>query len=357
MNPGFFEQLLDAQHTAIIVLDSQLRVTFLNSSAQLLCHKSLSRAKGESVHALFRLDEQLLPSLTQLLHQLGTLSQRQIEFVALDSKRTWVDMVISSHELAGELVLVLEVQVVDRLLRISREEEVLAKQETTKHLVRGIAHEVKNPLGGIRGAAQLLESELPSAGLREYTQVIISEVDRLRLLVDRMLGSNALPNFAALNVHQVLEYVAQLLQAEQPELSIARDYDPSMPDIQGDYQALIQVVLNIGRNALQALQESATALPKITFSTRIMRQFTIGARCHRLVVKLGIADNGPGIDPALIDNVFYPMISGRASGTGLGLAIAQQIANQHGGIIECASQPGRTRFDLYLPVHQGTKVS
>ncbi len=345
-----FEQLLDAQHSAVVVLDQQLHVSYLNSSAQLLCQKSLARAYGEPVQSLFRVDGQLLMSMQHSLTQLGTLSQRQVEFVSLDDRRTWVDMVISSHEFQAKLYLVLEVQVVDRLLRISREEEVLAKQETTKHLVRGIAHEVKNPLGGIRGAAQLLAAELPTTALQEYTQVIISEVDRLRHLVDRMLGSNALPNLEPTNVHQVLEYVVQLLKAEASEVEIIRDYDPSLPDIQADYQALIQAVLNIGRNALQALQESGSAAPTLTLATRIKRQFTIGARCHRLVVRLSITDNGPGIDANLLNNIFYPMISGRASGTGLGLAIAQQIANQHGGIIECASTPGNTRFDLYLPV-------
>lgn len=352
----FFEQLLDAQNTAVIVLDERLRVQYLNIAAQLLCHRSLERARDEPLSQLFRLDPQLMQIIQQVQQAPGTLSQRQIEFVCLDGRSLWVDMAISNLDLTSSSGLLLEIQSIDRLMRISREEEVMAKQETTRHLVRGIAHEVKNPLGGIRGAAQLLEAELPSAELKEYTQVIMAEADRLRNLVDRMLGSRSLPSFMPVNVHQILEHVAQLLLAESPGLRLQRDYDPSLPDISADQEALIQAVLNIGRNAMQALAEAGTAEPLLCLKTRILRQFTIGSRCHRLVVQLSLVDNGPGIDPALIDNIFYPMISGRASGTGLGLAIAQQIANQHGGIIECQSQPGHTSFQLYLPVQQGARV-
>jgi two-component system nitrogen regulation sensor histidine kinase GlnL len=236
---------------------------------------------------------------------------------------------------------------VDRHLRIAREENLIAQQSTARALVRGLAHEIKNPLGGLRGAAQLLERELPDESLTEYTRIIIDEADRLQLLVDRMLGPNSLPNKRELNVHEVLERVRALVQGELPAaIRIQRDYDPSIPPLQADRDLLIQAVLNIVRNAVQALGESGV----ITLRTRTQRQFTIGSRRHRLVARLEIVDNGPGIPPELIEQIFYPMVTGRSDGTGLGLSIAQSLVNQHGGLIECASRPGETVFTLLLPL-------
>jgi two-component system nitrogen regulation sensor histidine kinase GlnL len=242
--------------------------------------------------------------------------------------------------------------------RISRDEVLLSTQATTRELVRGLAHEIKNPLGGIRGAAQLLAQELPSEELKDYTNVIIEEADRLRNLVDRLTGSRKLPEMAALNIHEVLERVASLVEAEivDKAIELEKDYDPSIPSAMGDQEQLIQAVLNVVRNAVQALESPAVDhdLGIIRLRTRVLRNVTIGNTLHRLVVRVDVCDNGPGIPDTITDTLFYPMISGRADGTGLGLSIAQSIINQHGGIVECDSQPGSTVFTITLPLPEET---
>ena len=252
-------------------------------------------------------------------------------------------------------LLLLEVHPRDRLLRITKEEAQLSKQETSKMLVRGLAHEIKNPLGGIRGAAQLLARELPDEHLKDYTNVIIEEADRLRNLVDRMLGSNKLPALAMTNVHEVLERVCHLVEAEsQGCITLVRDYDPSIPDVLIDREQMIQAVLNIVRNAMQAISsQNELRLGRISLRTRALRQFTIGHVRHRLVTKVEITDNGPGIPAELQETIFFPMVSGRPDGTGLGLAITQNIISQHQGLIECESHPGHTTFSIFLPLEQG----
>lgn len=229
---------------------------------------------------------------------------------------------------------------------------MLSKQETTRILVRGLAHEIKNPLGGIRGAAQLLARELHGPGQQDFTNIIIEEADRLRNLVDKMLGPVKLPEISDLNIHEVLERVCQLISAESREqLTIIRDYDPSIPELGGDREQLLQVLLNIARNALQAVQ-SDPGLDEgiITIKTRTQRQFTIHNIRHRLVLRIDFIDNGPGIPESIKDQIFYPMISGRAEGTGLGLSIAQSIITRHKGLVECKSTPGHTEFSIYLPI-------
>jgi two-component system nitrogen regulation sensor histidine kinase GlnL len=245
--------------------------------------------------------------------------------------------------------LLLELRQVDWRLRINREEHILAQHHTTRALVRNLAHEIKNPLGGLRGAAQLLERELPDPALREYTGIIIGEADRLRNLVDRMLGPNQLPNDGEVSIHEILERVRALIEAEAyPGIRIERDYDPSIPPLWGDADRLIQAVLNVARNATQALNERQQGI--IILRSRVQRQYTIGAKRHKLVARLDVIDNGPGISPEQQEQIFYPMISGRPGGTGLGLSIAQSIINQHGGLIECVSRPGETVFTLLLPL-------
>lgn len=231
---------------------------------------------------------------------------------------------------------------------------MLASHQAMRKLVRGVAHEIKNPLGGIRGAAQLLERELPDAELKEYTRVIIEEADRLRVLADRMLGPRRLPTLRTVNPHECVERVVRLLEAEADgRVSIVRDYDPSLPDIEADPDQLIQAMLNIGGNGLQALLENPSKHPPVLlFKTRPMRQFTIGAKRHRLVLRIDIQDNGPGIPAELKQSIFYPMVSGRAAGNGLGLSIAQDIIHQYNGLIECDSYPGRTLFSIYLPLEK-----
>lgn len=240
-----------------------------------------------------------------------------------------------------------ELQQVDNHLRISKEEQLLRQQNTARLLVRGLAHEIKNPLGGLRGAAQLLALELADPELKEYTQIIIAESDRLQGLMDKLLGPNKPPEFKEINVHEVLERVRQLVEAESSgNLSIICDYDPSIPNIRADRDLLIQAVLNIVKNAVQAIDGNG----KITLKTRIQRNQTLGRQHHKLAVKVDVIDNGSGIDPDIIERIFYPMITGRAEGTGLGLSIAQSLINQHNGLIECHSEPGNTAFSIILPI-------
>ncbi len=220
-------------------------------------------------------------------------------------------------------------------------------------MIRGLAHEIKNPLGGLRGAAQLLARELPSEDLADYTNIIIEEADRLRNLVDNMLGPNTNPRMEPTNIHEVLERVRHLVEAEGlGNIRVLRDYDPSIPELIGDREQLIQATLNIVRNAMQALQQHGYSVenPQITLRTRALRQFTIGSHRYRLVCRVDVIDNGPGIPESVREAIFLPMVSGRPEGTGLGLSISQSIINRHRGLIECVSEPGSTVFTLNIPL-------
>lgn len=244
--------------------------------------------------------------------------------------------------------IIVEIQLLDRHLRISKEEQLMAQQTAARMLVRGLAHEIKNPLGGLRGAAQLLDLELDDPELKEYTQIIIAESDRLQGLMDKMLGPNKLPNKTMLNIHEVLERVRQLVLAESSgKLAIKQDYDPSIPDLFADKNQLIQAFLNIVRNAIQVIDEKTGM---IIIKSRICRQITIGRKRNKLAAKIDVIDNGPGIDKDLLSKIFYPMVTSRPTGTGLGLSIAQSLINQHEGMIECESRPGHTVFSVYLPL-------
>lgn len=247
----------------------------------------------------------------------------------------------------AEHELLVELYQVDRHLRISREEHLLSQHKATRAVIRSLAHEIKNPLGGLRGAAQLLEQELPDPALREYTQIIIAEADRLQTLLNQMLGPSRLPKRQILNIHQVLERVLSLVQAENVKLHIQRDYDPSIPMLHGDLDQLIQAVLNVARNGGKAASHGGG---RLILRTRVLRQLTIGMMRHRLVLVVEVEDNGPGIPQEMQERIFLPLITGTEGGTGLGLSIAQDLISQHGGLIECRSKPQETIFSIYLPL-------
>ena len=348
---SLYLHILEHQSTAVVLLDSKLCVTYLNQSAEFLLAASNERSRGDPLRLLLRGDEDFEAELEAALSKEQSFTRRITHLKALQAStgEITVDYTVTPMTDCSQGGLLLELQPLDRLLRINRDAAQLTLQRTTRHLVRGLAHEIKNPLGGIRGAAQLLARELDRAQLSEYTDIIIEEADRLRNLVDRMLGPNQLPQYRSGNIHRILERVRQLITAEHPgRLHIERDYDPSIPDLTCDPDQLLQAFLNVTRNAAQALEETEDAV--ITFRSRTMRQFTIGAERHRLVVRIDILDNGPGVPPDMIERLFYPMISGRADGTGLGLSITQSIIAQHGGLIECESEPGSTRFTILLPL-------
>jgi two-component system nitrogen regulation sensor histidine kinase GlnL len=254
-----------------------------------------------------------------------------------------------------EAGFILEFRHIEQQLKIAREERILDQTQANRELIRNLAHEIKNPLGGIRGAAQLLDHELERPGLHEYTQVIMKEADRLQALMDRLLTPHRLPQRTQVNIHEVLERVRSVILAEYPRgIAIRRDYDTSLPLFTGDREQLIQAVLNIVRNAAQAIvgcnRESTEG--EITLRTRIARQVTLARKRYRHAIELSICDNGPGIPEAMRERVFYPLVSGREGGTGLGLTLAQNFISQHHGTVTFESVPGRTIFTLLLPVSE-----
>jgi len=342
--------ILEAISTGIVAFDDKLKVTAINTAAQALLKVSLARTIGAHANQLVLRSNKWLDHLHQALHSNAPLIQRNMPLILLSGEEIHVDLTANPVPgTGGSLGLIVEIHPIDRLLKISREEGMLHAQETTKTVIRSLAHEIKNPLAGVRGAAQLLARELPGDHMSEYTQIIIKEADRLRDLVDRLLGPRHELSIQPLNIHEVLEHLSKLLLAETDNrLKIVRDYDPSLPNIPGDRAQLIQAILNIMRNALQAATHIDGCV--ITVRTRSQRQFTIGAHRHRLVCRVDISDNGPGIPEHLKHAIFVPMITGRAEGTGLGLSISQSVINRHGGLLECSSSPGETRFTIYLPM-------
>lgn len=351
--------ILDNLKTAILLLNPNLSIKYLNSSAEVLLEASGNRVLGESITSLFSEDSNDETRLIDAIKDANAFTKREALLRLPSQQIITVDCAVTPIVDGDNIVsLIMELQPLDRLKRISKEEEILSSQQNAQALIRGLAHEIKNPLGGLRGAAQLLARELPENALTEYTDIIIEEADRLGNLLDRMLGPNSLLELKPLNIHEVLERVRGLINAEtNGTILIKRDYDPSIPDLIADKERLIQATLNIARNSMQALMSSdKTPHPSITFKTRTRRQFTIGNKRHRLVCHVSISDNGPGIEAGLIDKIFLPMISGRANGTGLGLSISQSIINHHHGLIECSSEPGATSFNLYIPLETKSEL-
>jgi two-component system, NtrC family, nitrogen regulation sensor histidine kinase GlnL len=343
-----FKRILDHLNTATLLFNKDLNLIYVNTAGEILLADSARHLVGMNAMELFKFSD---PALLINLQQCLTMSEMLVdrELILDRMGQSFTVNLSATPMVEGDRVkeILVELQQVDNHLRISKEEQLLSQQNTARLLVRGLAHEIKNPLGGLRGAAQLLALELADPELKEYTQIIIAESDRLQGLMDKLLGPNKPPDFKVLNVHEVLERVRQLVEAESSgNLSIVCDYDPSIPDIRADRDLLIQAVLNITKNAVQALDGKG----KIILKTRIQRNQTIGRQHHKLAVKVDIIDNGSGIDPGIMERIFYPMITGRADGTGLGLSIAQSLINQHNGLIECHSEPGNTVFSIILPI-------
>jgi two-component system nitrogen regulation sensor histidine kinase GlnL len=342
--------ILDSISTGIVALNGNLQVTALNAAGQALLETSEARCIGQHAGKLLLQPREWLEALEQVLASKSPYASRGVSLTLHSGQEIHADIIITPiTDTKGAFALLVELMAVDRLLKISRDESLLTAQETSRAVIRGLAHEIKNPLGGVRGAAQLLARELPNEELAEYTHIIIREADRLRDLVDRLLGPNRQLDPQPRNIHEILEHVRNLITAEsENRVTITRDYDPSLPEIPCDKAQLIQAVLNIMRNALQAATSPDTC--EIILRSRSQRQFTVGTQLHRLVCRVDIIDNGPGIPAELLPAVFAPMVTGRADGTGLGLSIAQSIIYLHGGILECDSRPGETRFTFYLPM-------
>jgi len=348
-----YKDILDSLIAAVVFLDKHLSIMYMNPAAEDLFGVSESHTQGKSLRDYFVEGSKTPDLLVEAVLSGKSMTMRHANWHLRLSKKVVVDFTVTPDD-DGE-GMVLEIQSLDRLLRISRDEAMLASQETTHNMMRSMAHEIKNPLGGILGAAQLLDRELPTPELSEFTRVIIEETDRLRNLTDRMLGPNKMIKRDQLNIHEVLEHVSSVVKLQgHNNVEIIRNYDPSIPDLSGDKELLIQAAMNIVNNAYQALTENDIEDPTITIKTRIRRKHTIAKTTHPLVVEVSIIDNGPGIPPQIMEDIFFPMITGRAEGTGLGLSISQNLIARHEGLIECTSEPGKTEFSIFIPLSTGS---
>jgi two-component system, NtrC family, nitrogen regulation sensor histidine kinase GlnL len=351
----FVPNLLDQLPNAIIIFDGKTKHLFYaNPAAESALELSRKAIVGHLLDELFADNPGLNGMIDEVANNV-TAAQRQEMILHVFPNTIHYDAV-PAHVVIALLeepdLMVMEWFPLDQQLRSERDERVTQQVEANKQLMRNLAHEIKNPLGGIRGAAQLLEFELPEKGLREYTQVIIKESDRLQTLVDRLLAPHRRAHTTELiNLHEALERVRSLVLAEFPNgLRIIRNYDTSLPDIIGDKEQLIQAVLNIAHNAAQALSEEirrGTAV--IEFRTRVARSVTIAKQRYKLALDLHVIDNGPGIPEEIRDRIFFPLVSGREGGSGLGLTLAQTFVQQHQGFIACESQPGKTDFHIQIP--------
>ncbi len=343
--------IIDNLTTAVLLLGTDLRLLAMNPAAEELLDVSANQVLGTSAERLLPETALFVAALARAATSGAPFTEREMR-LALPAQTITVDCSVTPiGESRGEVRLLVELVQVDRHRRITREEQGVARNASVRALMRGLAHEIRNPLGGLRGAAQLLERELVDDALKEYTQIIVHEADRLQNLLERMLGPRGLPSKRSINIHEVTERVHALLRAESPPgVHVTRDYDPSIPPVHADPELLIQATLNVARNAVQALDGSG----ELTLCTRIQRRFTIGQTCHRLVVRIEVHDDGPGVADELREDVFFPLVTGHGDGTGLGLSIAQSLVHQHGGLIEYASVPGDTTFSLILPVENGS---
>ncbi len=347
---------LDLLVTAVLILDERFVIRYANPAAENLFALSRNLMLQQALDEVFTRDDALAAALDSARTNKAGYSDYDVKLSAIG--RVDVHHLICSvmpvelpvalqGEASGEHGYLLEMRPITQQIKAAREERILDQTQANRELVRNLAHEIRNPLGGIRGAAQLLDAELDRADLREYTRVVMHEADRLQSLMDRMLTPHRLPQFGALNIHEVIERVRSVMLAEYPEgLAVKRDYDTSLPLLTGDREQILQAVLNIVRNAAQAMGGQG----QIILRTRIARSVTLARRRYRQAITLQVIDDGPGIPESVRERVFYPLVSAREGGSGLGLTLAQTFVNQHHGTIEFDSMPGRTCFTVTLPI-------
>jgi len=346
---------LELLATAVVLLTDELGISYVNPAAENLFELSKRQLVGQSASAVFGEAPALFQAIDKALASGASYTEQELELCIGGKLKLHLSCTVSAVE-ASAATMLLEFRHIDQQLKIAREERLLEQQQSNRDLIRSLAHEIKNPLGGIRGAAQLLEHELDRPPLIEYTQVIIGEADRLQTLVDRLLTPHRLPQFRRTNIHELLVRVGSVLQAEFPQILIHSDFDISLPEFEADPEQLTQALFNIVRNAAQAL-EGISGTREIRLRTRIARGITLAKRRHRLALALSVEDNGPGIPEAIRDKIFFPLVSGREGGSGLGLTIAQTFIAQHNGAIECESVPGHTIFTILLPLELNRQSS
>jgi two-component system nitrogen regulation sensor histidine kinase GlnL len=337
---------LELLATPVVLVDAEWRLVHANPAAEDLFAFSLKSAAGQALAQLFTDTSELVASLNTVSGDHWSYTGRDLVLTRPGQAGLHLNCLITPADTGGARFLI-EFRPIDQQIKLAREQRQMDQQQANRELIRNLAHEIRNPLGGLRGSAQLLERELERPDLREYTQVIIKEADRLQALMDRLLTPHRPPQIGPLNIHEVLERVRTLVLAEFPDgIRIERDYDASLPDLHGDKEQLIQAVLNVVRNAAQALQGRG----EVELRTRAARQVTLARRRHKLALELQVVDNGPGIPEVLRERIFYPLVSGRDGGSGLGLTLSQTFVQYHQGTIECDSKPGRTCFTIMLPL-------
>jgi two-component system nitrogen regulation sensor histidine kinase GlnL len=351
-NPPYIPKIIMEQlSVGVLVLDENNGLKYMNSAAEELLDISERKALGRQAKQLFETTcFDVEAALKRCRGEGEKLTEHQVAIGNSSTIKKNVSLsmaaIIGEEGTIGDVLV--EIMGFNHYLQVDHDEKILSQTELATDMLRGLAHEIKNPLGGIRGAAQLLSKEL-NGGYTDYTHVIIEEADRLRALVDRMLGSSKLPNHQDINIHIILERVRQLVKAEVSEAVVIKtDYDPSIPELSADKDQLIQALLNVARNAAQAVKDTGT----IVLKTRIQRNITIAEQMYKLAVKIDVIDDGDGIPEEMQTKIFYPMVTGRADGTGLGLSIAQTNVQRHKGIIEVSSEPGRTVFSTILPLER-----
>ena len=334
--------------TAVVILNEALTIQYASPSAEALLVQSQNKLFGAHFSDVFKCSALNETLITELLNSGKILSNSDASLELIDGEQITIEITASSVGINQETHILLEFRQIDQQKQISLEIAQEQQWESARDLIKGLAHEVKNPLGGLRGAAQLLSREL-TVEQQEYTSMIIEQADRLTNLVDQLLGPNQLPNFCEQNIHAVLEKVHQLVSFNnEKNIKLRRDYDPSIPDISFDEDKMQQSILNIVNNAYQAIESNST----ITLKTRIARNRTISGKQVRLSAQISLIDNGPGIPEHIQDTLFYPMVSGRKNGTGLGLSISQTLIHQHHGKLSCISCPGHTEFTILLPISE-----
>ncbi|ABV89239.1 nitrogen regulation protein NR(II) [Shewanella pealeana] len=340
--------LLNHLVTAVLVINEELELLYVNTATEQLLGVGSNRLTEQPLpehYQLLGVDPQVLK--LAICDGQG-LSINTVPLVTIDGQHHTVDVTLTPLEQEKNLALI-ELRQVDQQRRIHQQLTQDAQQQAAQYLVRNLAHEIKNPLGGLRGAAQLLSRELKDPELNEFTDLIIEQADRLRNLVDRLLGPQKPTQHSLYNIHEVIQKVLKLVNVTLPDnIELTQDYDPSIPDIEMDPDQLQQTILNIVQNAVQALEPSGG---HIRLKTRTQHQVTIGTKRHKLVLMLSVIDDGPGIQPELMDTLFYPMVTGREQGSGLGLSIAHNFARLHGGRIDCDSTVGHTEFTITLPIN------
>lgn len=341
---------LDLLATAVLLLDRDLSIIYLNPAAENLLAVSLRNVQGHPIGDILTVGPALKMMIDQTFAESRGFMDQDLLVGRPGQEQQHLNCIVTPVE-SPDADLLIELRHIDQQLRIEREAQRISQAEANRSLIRNLAHEIKNPLGGLRGSAQLLERELDRPELREYTQVIIKEADRLQTLMDRLLTPNRPPQFTSVNIHEVCERVRSLILAEFPQgIELERRYDVSLPNLQGDREQLIQAVLNIARNAAQAIVSTGDKSGRITLKTGVARNVMLQKSHHKLALELQVMDSGPGIPEDIREKMFFPLVSGREGGTGLGLTLAQTFVQHHGGAIEAHSEPGKTCFRIILPL-------